>query len=374
MKKIFAVFFNLFFEVTVFSQIANISEILNAVQNAQASINTAMYSVERTDTLVTDDIRTMSGNVIIERDNTDTLLGFRFWAKKDSDKSERIYDGHIGYETNLDARNYRLLNTGQELRYLLYNGGAQVVVPELIHIDTSGVKKTEISEDNKYYYLTFYYPDLTQYDVSKRRKTITIDKLTMLPASVRSRQETYDKVQNLFFRITDIKINQPLTYDFETLPFLKAYVQFIPTERKSPIINLKNKPAPAFNLNSLGGKAISSEAFKGKVVLLDFWEVWCGPCIAAMPKVHDLYEKYRENGFEVYGIVNDLRSVEAIREFVKKRSIRFPVLMGDEQLKKDYKLDGSVPLYILINKEGKIVFVQPGYSTDIESILKKELE
>ncbi|MBK5269907.1 MAG: TlpA family protein disulfide reductase [Bacteroidia bacterium] len=374
MKKIFAVSFNFFFGVTAFSQIANISEILKDIQNTQANINTAMYSVERTDTLVTDDIRTMSGNVIIEKDNTDTLFGFRFWAKKDSDKSERIYDGHIGYETNLDARNYRLLNTGQELRYLLYNGGAQVVVPELIHIDTSGVKKTEVSEDNKYYYLTFYYPDLTQYDVIKRRKIITIDKLTMLPASVRSHQETYGKVQDLFFRITDIKIDQPLTYDFETLPFLKAYVQFIPAERKNPILNLKNKPAPAFNLNSLDGKAISSEAFKGKVVLLDFWEVWCGPCIESMPKVHDLYEKYKAKGFQVYGIVNDLRSVQAIREFVKKRSIRFPVLMGDEQLKKDYKLDGSVPLYILINKKGEIIFVQPGYSTDMESIIKKELE
>jgi hypothetical protein len=190
MKTIFIAVLNLLVFFSSYSQTIEPSDILKAVVKAQVDLKTATYFVERIDTIVTGDTRIMTGEVFIEKDENDTLLGFRFWAKKDSDNSERIYDGHIGYETHPDNKTYRLLNTSTELKYLLINGGAQLVIPDLIKLDTFRAREMKVFEDSKYYYLNLFYPDLKEYDVIKRKKNITIDKQTMLPVAVRSHQET----------------------------------------------------------------------------------------------------------------------------------------------------------------------------------------
>jgi peroxiredoxin len=351
------------------SQTINLSAILKAVQKAQNNLKTADYLVERVDTLLTGDIRTMAGKVLIERDNSDTLLGFRFWARRDIDQSERVYDGHIGYEINLNSKTYQLLNTPVSLHSLLLGSGGYIVISDLVRIDTSQAKEIEISHDDKKYYLTILYPDLTKYDVVNRRKIITIDKSTMLPIAVRSHQENYGKVQDLYYKITKIQVNQSINYNFSSPPFLKEYALFIPPSTRNPWQALLNKPAPVFNLTSFDGKIVSSTDLKGKAVLLDFWEVWCGPCIESMPKIKELYNKYKEKGLEAYGITNDLKQISSAKAFAKKRELNFPVLIGNEKLRQEYNPDGAVPLYVLIDKTGKISFISPGYSSSIEEII-----
>ena len=373
MKATLTAAFYLLFSFYSYSQNTRLSELLKSVQNAQALLKILSYSVERTDTLVTDDVRTMTGKVLIEADRNDTLFGFKWRAKKDIDKSERIYDGHIGYEADTINKTYQLLNSAMDLRYLLHNGGGQLVLPELVKIDTSQAKEIQISSDDKYYYLTLRYPDLTKYDVVNRRKIITIDKLTMLPMAVRNHQETYKKVQDLYFRITDIQINQPGSRKFSLPLFLKGYTYVVPAATKAPRQELKGKTAPAFSLTSLDGKIISEVDLKGRVVLLDFWEVWCGPCMESMPKVQALYNRFRSIGFEVYGITNDLKHLQSTKAFTKSKALNFPVLIGNEKFKKDYKLDGSVPLYILLDKKSTIKFVGQGYPPNIEELILNQL-
>ena len=112
--------------------------------------------------------------------------------------------------------------------------------------------------------------------------------------------------------------------------------------------------------------------FKGKLVLLDFWEVWCGPCMESMPKVQQFYEKYKSKGLEVYGVVHEKEHLDVARQLVQKRKISFPMLLGDEQSKRKYSIDG-VPLYVLINREGKIVMVSQGFSPLLEEEIQKNL-
>ena len=84
------------------------------------------------------------------------------------------------------------------------------------------------------------------------------------------------------------------------------------------------KPFSAFSLQAFNGGTVSSDTFKGKVVLLDFWEVWCGPCIASMPKVQKLYEQYKDKNFLAYGIMNETAQLQSSKLLVEKKKLAFP--------------------------------------------------
>lgn len=374
MKTALVILFNLAFSLASFSQKENINRLLNNVKQAQAKIQTAAYVANRTTHYLQGEVISSAGKVIIERDTHDSVFGFRFKGKLDSMPYDIVYDGYIGYEANTEKKTYLTFQKKDDISYLLYRSGGWLVVPELLKIDTSGAEKMQMLEDAGQFYLTLYYPDLKQYDIDNRRKTFGINKQTMLPVSVRSHQESLGKVQDIYWEIKSIQINQPLGYNFSSLPFLQEYTLEQPAEIKVPSLQLKNKIAPDFALAALDGQNVSLSSFKGQVVLLDFWEVWCGPCIVSMPKVQALYDKYRSKGLVVYGVVNDQRNIQSTNEFVKKRSIKLPVLIGDEQFQKNYKFDGSVPLYLLINKKGEVSLVQFGFSDDIESLIREELE
>lgn len=126
-----------------------------------------------------------------------------------------------------------------------------------------------------------------------------------------------------------------------------------------------------FEARDIDGKAISMADYKGKVVLIDFWATWCGPCIAAMPDVVKAYEKYKEMGFEVIGISLDRRNGEAaIRETIKgegKIGARTGVMPWRQVydgghwntgLSKRYGIN-SIPRTVLIDQNGKVVADNP---------------
>jgi thiol-disulfide isomerase/thioredoxin len=248
-----------------------------------------------------------------------------------------------------------------------------VLLKDVVKLDTSKAVSVKVTQDAGYYYLTINYADLPQYDVYKRIKAVKIDKQTMLPSMVRFRQETLRKVQDLCYQVKSITINSPaFVDDFSSPEFIKTYQQKMVTYAKSPVMGLNDKPVPAFNLVAFDNSTVALSASTNKVTLLDFWEVWCGSCIESMPKIERLYADYKDKGLVVYGITNDLKQLDAARLLVKKKSIAFPTLIGTEQLQKDFKIKG-VPLYVLINKSGNVVFVSEGYSDELEAAIKKAL-
>jgi thiol-disulfide isomerase/thioredoxin len=97
----------------------------------------------------------------------------------------------------------------------------------------------------------------------------------------------------------------------------------------------------------------------GKVVLVDFWATWCGPCVAEMPNVLAAYEKYHDRGFEVVGVSLD-EDPRAVEDFVEERKIPWPILYGheiggwDHPLAKKYGISG-IPAVILVGRDGKVV-------------------
>lgn len=117
----------------------------------------------------------------------------------------------------------------------------------------------------------------------------------------------------------------------------------------------ESKAAPNFNLKDvLQGKDYSLSQYKGKVVLINFFTFFCGPCREEMPDLNKIYQEHKGKGFETLGIAlsSDLTQ---IRFLVKQLNLDYPVLMGDENVSKAYGNIEVVPTTFIIDKQGNVV-------------------
>lgn len=130
-------------------------------------------------------------------------------------------------------------------------------------------------------------------------------------------------------------------------------------------------PAPAFSLKDLSGKTVSLADYKGKVVLIDFWATFCGPCVKAMPKLQKLHDEHGAKGFSVLGIATDEEGEKLVRPFMAKRKITYPILI-DAGSWKAYGVK-ALPALFLIDREGRIV-KQYGGGTEPKAIERDVLE
>lgn len=139
----------------------------------------------------------------------------------------------------------------------------------------------------------------------------------------------------------------------------------------------ENKPAPNFILNDVSGKPVNLSSFKGKVVFLDFWASWCGPCRNSIPAVEDLYRKFEKEGVVFFGINLENNPVLA-GNFAKNTGITYTVLVGDQKTTRAYGVRG-IPAFFLLDRDGNIAQTYVGYDpqlkdrweSDIKALLSK---
>lgn len=136
--------------------------------------------------------------------------------------------------------------------------------------------------------------------------------------------------------------------------------------------------ASDFSLKNLEGKEIKLSDYRGKIVVLDFWATWCGPCKASFPKMQDLVEKYKNEDVQ-FLFVNtwekgkDEEIFENVSKFISEKKYSFNVLLDNKaEVVGNYKIDG-IPTRIVIGKDGKII--TSDYSnTDIAAIIEEHLK
>ena len=119
---------------------------------------------------------------------------------------------------------------------------------------------------------------------------------------------------------------------------------------------LVGKKAIDFSVKDLNGNDLSLEQYHGTVVLLDFWAVWCGPCIAEMPNVKQVYEKYKDNNFQIIGISLD-QSRDKLVDYLEKEGITWPQVFDgngwENQVAQMYGIS-AIPHMYLIDGEGMV--------------------
>jgi len=151
----------------------------------------------------------------------------------------------------------------------------------------------------------------------------------------------------------------------------------VPAEPAGKQEKQEEPDAPEISLKDLNGKQVKLSSYKGKVVLLDFFAVWCGPCQKSTPFLVEMYKKYAKEGFIVLGIEKGSATAD-VEAYAKKAGITFPVL-PDLELKayKDYGVN-AVPTFGMVDRKGKVVWARVGFSdtmkTDFEAKIAELLQ
>ena len=115
--------------------------------------------------------------------------------------------------------------------------------------------------------------------------------------------------------------------------------------------------APEWTLVNSNGDTIALNDLEGKVVLMDFWATWCGPCIEAMPKLQDLHDKFADRGLVVLG-VNIWEGGDPV-SFMKEKGFTYQLITDGDEVASDYNIRGLPTLYV-IGPDGKIIYEKVG--------------
>lgn len=138
------------------------------------------------------------------------------------------------------------------------------------------------------------------------------------------------------------------------------------TSQEAPPENLKVK-AKDFELLDLQEQKVKLSNYKGKVIILNFWATWCPPCVKEIPHIDELYRTYKDKGLVVLGLSVDEGGPEAVKKFLKKTPISYPILMANREVYTIYQeylpkeMRGGIPFTFIIDREGFIRQFFVGY-------------
>ena len=133
------------------------------------------------------------------------------------------------------------------------------------------------------------------------------------------------------------------------------------------------KVAPEFELKDADGKTVRLSDYKGKVVLLDFWATWCGPCKIEIPWFIEFERTYKDKGFAVIGVAMDDEGWTVVKPFISDLAINYRVLGGNDKIGDLYGGIEALPTTFLIGRDGKIAATHVGLTgkDEFEDGIKK---
>ncbi len=332
-------------------------------QENSDKINFLEYRIQRIDTFAKGGtVWNNTGIALIEKDKNDKVFGFSFYGKRDDVPKEYIYDAGNGFEISKADRTYKV-----ELGHYGFLGrpGGQMVHQNIFKLD-SIYKNVSLTETENSYLLTYEFENDTVYNISDRIKTVELNKTNFFPIKIKQtlNQIGYKSVSQANF--SDIKINKDVTNSIKELKQdFKDYTIIQPKKRQPN--ELLSKELPLLELPDLFDQNNIVTVNSNKLTLIDFWEVWCGPCIASFPKVENLKNKFSSE-LNVIGIVSEEQK-DAIK-LIEKKGTTFQNLIGNDELKKTFNVN-SWPRYFLVDSDGIVQKEYFGFSEQIEKDIKE---
>jgi peroxiredoxin len=121
--------------------------------------------------------------------------------------------------------------------------------------------------------------------------------------------------------------------------------------------------APNFSLKTADGTTFELKKLKGKVVVVNFWATWCGPCRAEIPAFKEVYAQYRDKGVEFLGVSLDEGGWNDVKPFAARYAINYPILLGNGTISRAYGNIEAIPTTFVVDKEGNITDRHVGVMT-----------
>mgnify|MGYP005847179913 CR=1 FL=1 len=149
-----------------------------------------------------------------------------------------------------------------------------------------------------------------------------------------------------------------------------------PASARTLIPVKERKRAPDFALNDSTGKTVRLSDYKGKVVLLNFWATWCGPCKFEIPWFMEFEQKYKDRGFAVLGVAMDDEGWDIVKPYIERMKVNYRVMVATAGVDRAYGEIESLPTTVLIDRDGHVAAQHVGmknrseFEVDIEQLLE----
>ncbi len=135
---------------------------------------------------------------------------------------------------------------------------------------------------------------------------------------------------------------------------LRAVVSALVLAVLPPVAVGQDAKAPSLTLKSIEGRTVRLDDYRGKVVLINFWATWCPPCRAEMPDLVKLQREYGKDGLRIIGVTFPPEQLARVRKFTRGLRVNYPIALGTREMRAAFSPDETLPLTIIIDREGTI--------------------
>jgi thiol-disulfide isomerase/thioredoxin len=326
-------------------------------------IDAVQYDVQNIRTFSDGEHWDNKGFAVIELEPTDSIFGFHFYGIRNDINKSAIYKDGIGFHISNNDNSFEMEEIGS---WVIAKPGGQMIQKGFFKLDQE-YKNVSVIENEKSFVISYQFEDDIKNKIRNITKVIELDSNTFLPQKITTTlQLEIGDMQIATHIFSNMKTNENVgksiaqyTQDLNTMDLI-VEEELLP----NPLLQ---HSLPTIELKNLVNHEELITIKTGQLTLIDFWEVWCGPCIASFPKVEDLKNKFAAD-LNVIGIVSD--DIPNAVKFVEKKRATFLNLIGNKELKKTFHIT-SFPRYFLIDKNGIIQKEYFRFSDQIEKDIEE---